>query len=80
MLGWYGIFLSDWRAGGRRSERNGGNGELKRTYLKLLEFFALVPTPFPSFLHSLDGYESLVCVLWTCTRTALHRGQRCIGG
>ena len=56
------------------------NGLLKRTDLELLEFFTLVPTSFPSLLHSLDGYESLVGVLWTRTRTALHGGQRCIGG
>jgi hypothetical protein len=56
------------------------NGWVKLTCLELLEFFALVPTAFPSFLHSLDGYESLVGVLRTRTRAALHRGQRCIGG
>ena len=76
MLGWYGMFLSDW--GDKVSRRV--NGWLKRMYLELLEFFTLVPAAFPSFLHSLDGYESLIGVLWTCTRTALHCGQRCIGG
>jgi len=80
MLGWYAIFLSDWKVAGRGCERKGGDGQLKRRYLKLLEFFALVPTTFPSFLHSLDGHEPLVGVLRTCTRTTLHRGQRCIGG
>ena len=56
------------------------NGWLRGKYLELLEFFTLVPASLPSFLHSLDGYESLVGVLWTCTWTALHSGQRCIGG
>ena len=56
------------------------NGWLEGTCLEFFEFFALVPTSLPSFLHSLDGYETLVGILWTCTWAALHGGQRCIGG
>jgi len=81
MFGWYGIFLSDWREGkGDKMNTRGGRVVEGGTYLELLEFFTLVPTAFPSFLHPLDGYESLVGVLWTCTWTALHGGERCIGG
>ena len=60
------------REGKERMSRNVKGKGKELTNLELFEFFALVPASLPLLLHSLDGYEKLVGVLWTRTRTALH--------
>jgi hypothetical protein len=46
------------------------------THLELLVVFALVPASFPSLLHELHCYQSLSCILGSCTCAALHGRQR----